>query len=162
MWEPYGDVTDAPTHGSSNGGGQRFGTMEIDALCAYGVSAYVHELTNERCDNAIARDNFNIDTYFPPALKKQYHIDSKGQRRAVTQFLYSMLALGVMCEPNDGEFLPLDKDNGKQLAHWKPSVIQQASLNLKRTPKVEEQPEPDDTPETTEIQNAKDLILGKF
>lgn len=162
MWEPYGDVTDAPTHGSSNGGGQRFGTMEIDALCAYGVASYVHEVTNERCDNAIARDNFNIDTYFPPALRKQYHIESKGQRRAVTQFLYSMLALGVMCEPNDDEFLPLDKDNGKQLAHWKPSVIQQASLNLKRTPKVEEQPEPDDTPETTEIQNAKDLILGKF
>lgn len=164
IWEPYGEVTDAPTHGSSNGGGQRFGTMEIDGLCAYGVSNYIRELTNERCDNAIARDNFNIDTYFPPELRKQYHINSPGQRRAVTQFLYSMLALGLMVEPNDGEFLPLSKDNGTQLAHWKPSVIQQAKLVRSRPSKEEPNNEEEVTGEAPEQApvNARDLILGKL
>ena len=164
IWEPYGDVTDAPTHGSSNGGGQRFGTMEIDGLCAYGVSSYIHELTNERCDNAIARDNFNIDTYFPPELRKQYHINSPGQRRAVTQFLYSMLALGLMVEPNDSEFLPLSKDNGTELAHWKPSVIQQAKLVRTKSDKEEKKYEEevsDELPGQTPV-NARDLILGKL
>jgi hypothetical protein len=172
IWEPYGEMTDAPTHGSSNGGGQRFGTMEIDALCAYGASAYIHELTNERCDNAIARDNFNIDTYFPGELRKQYHIDSPGQRRAVTQFLYSFLALGVMCEPNDGEFIPLDKDNGAQLAHWKPSVIQQASVQYKKNTNKKQNSVKSNTSEAVEdtvasqeddeFENATNLILGSF
>jgi hypothetical protein len=131
-------------------------------------------LTNERCDNAIARDNFNIDTYFPGELRKQYRIDSPGQRRAVTQFLYSYLALGVMCEPNDGEFIPLDKDNGAQLAHWKPSVIQQASVQYKKNAnKSKKQNHVEiDTPETDEnitmsqeddeFENATNLILGSF
>ncbi len=195
MFEPYGEVTDAPTHGASNSGGQRFGTMEIDALCAYGVSGYIQELTNERCDNAIARDNFNIDTYFPPVLKKQYRIDSPGQRRAVTQFLYSMLALGVVCEPNDNEFLPLSKDNGVELAHWKPSVIQQASVRFNHKKDNSDDAAETSNPmstdeilnnalahsgdtmvdavktsagtmveadEESEVQSARDLILGKF
>lgn len=187
IFEPYGEVTDAPTHGASNAGGQRFGTMEIDATCAYGVSQYIQELTNERCDNAIARDNFNIDTYFPPVIKKQYMIPSRGQRRSVTQFLYSMLAMGAMCEPNDGEFLPLSKDNGLELAHWKPSVIQQVGVRFNR--KKGGAPASDEEVETfvasedigavhqgesmldavktsagssDSIQNARDLILGKF
>lgn len=132
MGEPYGEVTDAPTHGSSKRGGQRFGTMEMNALCAYGTSSYIQELTNERCDNAIARNNLYVDTYLPPKLRKQYHIDEPGQRRAVTQFLYTMLALGVMCEPHDGEFVPLSYTNGSDLAHWKPSVLQRASINYKK------------------------------
>lgn len=129
MGEPYGEVSDAPTHGSSKGGGQRFGTMEMDALCAYGTSAYIQELTNERCDNAIARNNLYVDTYLPAHLRKEYRIKDKGQRRAVTQFLYTMLSLGVMCEPNNGEFVPLSHTNGVDLSHWKPSVLQRGSLN---------------------------------
>jgi hypothetical protein len=138
--------------------------MEMDAICAYGVSAYAHELTNERCDNAIARDNFNIDTYFPPELAKQYHIDSPGQRRAVTQFLYSMLALGIMCEPNDGEFIPLSADNGKELAHWKPSVIQQASMRKESKGESTKEQQEEVSPElpNDEYSNAKNLILGKL
>ena len=138
MGEPYGEVTDAPTHGSSKGGGQRFGTMEMDALCAYGTSAYIQELTNERCDNAIARNNLYVDTYLPGRLRDQYRIEGRGQRRATTQFLYTMLSLGVMCEPNDGEFIPLSHTNGSDLAHWKPSVLQRASVNYMKKDKPEQ------------------------
>ena len=170
IFEPYGTLTDAPTHGSANGGGQRFGTMEIDGLCAYAANNYIHELTNERCDNAIARDNFNIDTFFPPKLAKEYRIDSKGQRRAVTQFLYTMLALGTMMEPNDNEFLPLSNKNGEELAHWKPSVIQQAKLVSTKSDDAEKSgngptfsatSEESTSGESKKI-SAKDLILGKF
>lgn len=163
--EPYTELGDDPTHGSSKGGGQRFGTMEMNAVCAYGASAYCRELTNERCDNAIARNNLHVGTYLPKRLHDKYLIDSKGQRRSVTQLLYSLLALGVMTEPEDGEFLPLDKDNGKQLAHWKPSVLQKASenysnLNVKETVKnIEDVTVSDDTL-LNETESAYDLIMG--
>lgn len=160
--EPYGELTDAPTHGSAKGGGQRFGTMEMDALCAYGVPGYIHELTNERCDNAIARGNFYVDTFLPGKLRDQYRINSPGQRRSVTQFLYSLLALGVMAEPHDGEFLPLSHNNGAELAHWKPSVIQRANTNYMKNysnNNDEEKTEEDKKEEYT--QNARNLILGE-
>ncbi len=160
--EAYGEVTDAPTHGSSKGGGQRYGTMEIDALCAMGASGLIRELTNERCDNAIARNNFYVNNFLPPQLHKQYHIEGSGQRRSVTQFLYEMLALGIMCEPGGHEFLPLSKNNGEELAHWKPSVIQRANVNYMNDyskPKTEEHTE--DT-EEQHRKNARELILGNL
>lgn len=162
--EAYGELTDAPTHGSSKGGGQRYGTMEIDALCAMGASGLIHELTNERCDNAIARNNFYVDAFLPPKLRKQYKIDSPGQRRSVTQFLYSMLALGVMCEPTDGEFLPLSSNNGEELAHWKPSVIQRANPNYMvkyDKDKKEDTTSQEDDEEKLRL-NARNLILGNL
>jgi hypothetical protein len=75
-----------------------------------------------------------------------------------------MLALGVMCEPNNGEFTPLSKDNGKELAHWKPSVIQQASLKRKPKEEPESTPTEDVSQElpNDEYSNAKNLILGKL
>lgn len=162
--EPYGELTDAPTHGSSRGGGQRFGTMEMDALCAMGVSGLIHEMTNERCDNAIARNNFYVDTYLPPKLRKEYMIDKPGQRRSTTQFLYTMLSLGLMCEPTDGEFLPLSADNGEELGHWKPSVIQRANTNYmkKYTDGRKEGESSEESTKGQEIQNARDLILGNM
>lgn len=161
MGEPYGELTDAPTHGSSKGGGQRFGTMEIDALCAYGVPSYIKELTNERCDNAIARTNLYVDTYLPPELRKIYHIDSPGQRRAVTQFLYTMLSMGIMCEPEDGEFLPLSVDNGTELAHWKNSTIRQASKHYKDDLMgTIDMAKPVERNRQEEIDNATKLLLG--
>lgn len=161
--EPYGELTDAPTHGSANGGGQRFGTMEMDALCAMGVSNYIHELTNERCDNAIARNNMYVETFLPGKLREQYRINSPGQRRSVTQFLYSLLALGVMAIPEDGEFIPLSSENGSELAHWKPSVIQRANRNyLNNYANKDEGTEKTEEEVKAERQsNARRLILGE-
>ena len=142
--EPYAEVSNAPTHGSSAQGGQKFGGMEMDALMAYGVSNYIQELTNERCDNAIARTNMYADIYLPHYLRKSFKEEDKGQRRSVTQFLYSMLALGVVAEPQDGEFLPLDKDNGTDLSHWKVNTLRRASskyLNDGSYAEVEEEEE---------------------
>ena len=132
MGEPYGEVTNAPVHGSSHGGGQRFGTMEMNAIGAYGVSAYAQELTNERSDNGIARNNFYVDTYLPPKLRDKYRIEGKGQRRSTTELLYRMLALGVMSEPEDGEFLELSYKNGEQLGRWTPKALKDAKLTYSK------------------------------
>lgn len=159
MGEPYGKVTNSPTQGSSHGGGQRFGTMEIDALCAYGASAYIQELTNERCDNGIARNNLYVDTYLPSRARAEYHIDSKGQKRSVTQFLYSMLALGIMCEPEDGEFLPLNRDNGVDLGRWRMSALRAASRSTegRKPDTTESKPE---EPKLSEEEAALAFING--
>ena len=122
--EEYAKLTDAPTHGASRGGGQRMGTMEIDALCAYDAKDYIYELFNVRADNAIARENFNLDTYFDPKKSKVYKRDSKGQRRAVTELLYTLLALGIMTEADADEIIALSKNNGEDLKHVKGQVIQ--------------------------------------
>lgn len=159
--EAYGEITDAPTQGSSKGGGQGFGTMEMDALCSYGVSGYIQELTNERCDNAIARNNLYTDTFLPKQLGKAYRISGPGQRRSVTQFVYSLLALGVMSIPEDNEFLPLSSENGEQLAHWKPTVIQRANPNYRNNYNADKGGASDaDVEKQDEYKSARDLILG--
>ena len=131
--EPYGEVTDAPTEGQSRNGGQRFGTMEINALSAYGTSAYISEIVNERCDNGIARNNLYAETYLPDNVKKKYKINKRGQRRSVTEFLYKMLALGIMAQPDEDEelqeFYPLSSSNAEDFARWKPSVLRYAKGN---------------------------------
>ncbi len=111
--EPYTTVGNAPTKGTARQGGQRFGYMEVYALCAYGASNLLKEYFNLHGDNAIARSNFNVKTFLPKSRVNQYLIDSPGQRRSVTRFLYTLLALGLYCECDDEEFFDLDGDTEK-------------------------------------------------
>ena len=109
--EPYAALSGAPTKGASNEGGQGYGTMEMDALCAYGASSIIHEAVNECGDNAVARVNLNISTYLPRNPETMLMYGDEGQRRSTTEFLYSLLALGVHAEPTGSEFFPLASDN---------------------------------------------------
>ena len=148
--EKYAAMSDAPPQGAQRGGGQRMGTMEIDALCAYGVSNYIHELTNERADNAIARENFNCKTYFDRKIVKQYLKESKGQRRAVTQLLYMLLGLGIMTECDNNEFIPLSKDNSEQLSHVNGYYLQR-NVGKKFNTKDEDKPSYEDLINTIQL-----------
>lgn len=121
--EPYSLVSGAATEGSSKHGGQRYGTMEMDALCGYGASRFIQECMNECGDNAVARSNVNVDVFAPASVKEDYKLTNKGQRRAVTNFLYSYAAMGVLCEPTNGEFLPLSKLNAEQLYSYRKTTI---------------------------------------
>lgn len=92
--EPYLEITNGPTKSASNKGGQRFGTMEMDALGAYGAAAYIWELMNLRGDNFILRNNMvaeklhrDQDAYYIP--------DNLECRRSAERFVSTMLALGV-------------------------------------------------------------------
>ena len=122
--ERYSKLTDSATKGASHGGGQRMGTMEIDALCAYGASGYIRELLNQRGDNAIAREDFNCKTYFDRKEVKDYIKDEKGQRRSVTQLLYMLLSLGIYTECDNGEIIKLSDKNGTDLSHVNGNYLQ--------------------------------------
>lgn len=142
--EPYVKMSDAPTHGASSSGGQRVGNMEISALAAYGVEDLMHEYLNERSDNGIARNKFNRKKFLSYKLQKFLDEHKKGQRRSVTQLLYTLLALGVYVEPTDGEIIPLTENYEHALSRIVPRKIQRATT--KRRPK----PEPENPEETSE------------
>lgn len=163
--EEYSKLTDAPTRGASRGGGQRMGTMEIDALCAYDAKHYIHEILNERSDNAIARENFNLRTYFDPRIAKKYMIDSPGQRRSVTEFMYTLLALGIMPTSTKGEIIPMSYSNGEDLKHVKGQFIQRelGKNGIKAIKENNEPEEKDDVQDETKI--SKELghqVLSKL
>lgn len=124
--EEYAAIADAPTHGAARGGGQRFGTMECDALCADGASELIQELVGFRGDNAIQRTNVNLSAYLPSEQSAALEINAPGQRRSVTQFLYTMLALGVMFECDDDEFIPLSRYNS-DVGYWTTEYISKYS-----------------------------------
>lgn len=125
--EPYASLSDAPTKGASNAGGQRLGNMEVSALAAYNANGLMHEIMNERSDNAIARNNFNVDTYLNAKLGESLKEEGQGQRRSVTQLVYTLLALGVYTEPTEGEIIPLSKNNHFDLSRPKPQQLRGAS-----------------------------------
>lgn len=160
--EEYSKLTDAPTQGAARGGGQRMGTMEIDALCAYDVPDYISELFNVRADNAIARENFNLDTYFDPRIVKDYKKEEKGQRRAVTELMYTLLALGIMTESDSGEIIPLSKTNGEDLKHVKGQYIQRELGKHGYGKKSTEEEPTESTPENTVSEEVTSSVLSKI
>ena len=96
LTEPYVEKFDAPPKGASNRGGQRFGYMEMDALSAYGASALISELKNERGDNAVARNNLTVSKVHKG---DSYMLDpSTGIRRSVEYFVNLMEAMGVVID----------------------------------------------------------------
>lgn len=145
--EPYAAIAASATQGSSNHGGQKFGNMEMDALCAYGAAELIHELTNERGDNIVARSNLNAQLYLPPSIVDKYLIDSPGQRRSTTQLLYTMLALGAKCECDNGEFIPLHESNC-ELGAWTMRALKEAEVDI------------DYEPENSSVDNELDAALA--
>lgn len=94
--EPYVEKLASPTHGASNSGGQRMAYMEFDAYLAYGASALVHELQNERGDNPVARNNFTVDAVH---TGDGYKVDeSAGIRRSTEYFVNALECLGIVTD----------------------------------------------------------------
>ena len=128
--EPYIEKTSAPTHGSSKLGGQRFGEMEIDALSAYGVSAFIQELMNGRGDNPVARNNLTVK-----AMHKgnNYMLDEKtGIRRSTEEFVNRMEALGVKIEfeeelPNNTKI-----ENAKRITYTAKKLITTTNVGKRK------------------------------
>lgn len=136
--EPYTVIGNAPTKGASAHGGQRFGTMEMDALCAYGASNIIDELVNYTGDNPVMRNNINAEVFLPESIAQDYMVDGYSQRRSTTQFLYTMLALGNVLE-SDGEFVELSKDNSN-IHYYKSRELALAGscINVERNRKSED------------------------
>lgn len=96
LTEEYVVKSARPPSGIGARGGQRIGSMELDALSAYGAAALTHELLNERGDNSIARNNL---TAHAVTGTNDYSIDeSLAIRRSTLSFLAKMEGLGVHIE----------------------------------------------------------------
>jgi DNA-directed RNA polymerase subunit beta len=99
--EDYVKKFDAPTKGSNQGGGQQMGYMEMAAFSAYGASALIHELMNERGDNGIMRSNLTAEALLD---SEAYHLDeSNAIRRATEGFVEYFMGLGIITEFENGE-----------------------------------------------------------
>ena len=83
----------APTRGAANGGGQTIGNMEYSAQLAYGSMNFLHELTNERGDNPIARSNYTVEMLHRG--KKMMLSEKYAMRASTIKFIKYMEGLGV-------------------------------------------------------------------
>lgn len=123
LTSPYVAKTESPTKGASNGGGQRMGYMELDALAAYGAEAMLHEITNERSDNYIARNNFTVQALH--SGDPTYLINEKYGIRRSTEYMFELLkALGIHIE-SDGE---LDLTNLDKRMYYKVRTLLNATF----------------------------------
>lgn len=96
----YSAVNAAPTRGAADGGGQRMGTMEVDALLAYGANDFINEMFHVRGDDPIARNN-----YVAKLLnRKDLIIDEPSMRRSTEQFLSIIEALGFIVDIDGVDF----------------------------------------------------------
>ena len=106
--EPYVKKKDSPTESSAKLGGQRQGSMELDAFCAYGAAGYVDEMINSRGDNSIARNNLTVDAIH---TGNKYKISSGySMRRSTEEFITTMMGLGCKIEFDQGELPNIDRD----------------------------------------------------
>jgi DNA-directed RNA polymerase beta subunit len=112
LTSPYVSKTESPTKGASNGGGQRMGYMELDALAAYGAEELLREITNERGDNYIARNNLTVKTLH--SGDPTYMLDERNGIRRSTEYMFELLkSLGTHIEATEGELNLTDLDKRK-------------------------------------------------
>ena len=106
--EAYTATRFAPTHGGDIGGGQKQGTMELDALLAYGASGFISELLNERGDNFIRRNNLVAD--FIDSSNASTYIDHEDFRTSTVEFQTYLMALGIHMESDEVPSIPTNLD----------------------------------------------------
>lgn len=122
--EDYLVLSDAPPSGKESHGGQRMGTMEVEALIAHGASHLVNTFQNERSDNAVRRNNLHAKAIFrlkdPNTLGKRFVLgytkldktynpyivpERQAVKRANEEFMHKFEALGVHVDFTEGEVL---------------------------------------------------------
>ena len=97
--EQYNQVNKQPPKGARKGGGQRMGEMELCAVAAYGAQAFLHEIMNEKSDNAGARANIHLKALgYDVRVNDEYCVP-----RAVEALLYKLEAVGVHTEIDTNE-----------------------------------------------------------
>ncbi len=121
----YLSMSEAPTKGASKGGGQRMGYMELDAYCAYGATAILHEIMNERGDNYIARNNLAAKTIH--SGNSSYCIDEKYGVRRSTEYLFRVLETAGLKSVFTSNEVNISDDSSKN--YYKNTTIYNAFKN---------------------------------
>lgn len=118
-----------PTKGAKRGGGQSFGSMEINGLMAYGVPNYISELLNQRGDNPYARQLMNMELLGTDATMRESDLEileKVSMRRSTEAFLNLFKSLGVRVEITNPEDNIVDSDdeiNDKKFTYMTSAVI---------------------------------------
>ena len=99
--ERYLARTNAPTKGRKSSGGQRLGSMEVAAYCAYGAKSWLNELFSYRADDGCGRLAFAMDKYYG---QNEYYAQ-ESQRRSVTELVVSLAAMAIDIQGLDGELI---------------------------------------------------------
>lgn len=125
LTSPYVFKTESPTKGASNGGGQRMGYMELDALAAYGSSAVLKEITNERSDNYIARNNVTVKALHSD--DPSYLLNEKDGIRRSSEYMFELFkSLGMSVDMTEDELNLRKPENRK---YYKRRSLLDASLD---------------------------------
>lgn len=123
LTERYTRRGSSPTKGAARGGGQRMGEMEIAAMAAYGVSAYLQEIINERGDNPVARNNFTVEYALDGNPDFLVEADT-AIRRSTEEFIYKLEALGCIVEFTQDELPnPTVAENERRRVYSKKALI---------------------------------------
>lgn len=105
-----------PTKGARRGGGQSYGSMEINGLMAYGVPNYINELLHERGDNPYSRQLMHMNLLGTDEVMRQSDLDTLddiSMRRSTEAFLNLFKALGVRVEIENPEDRIVDVEDSK-------------------------------------------------
>lgn len=123
LTERYTRRGSSPTQGAARGGGQRMGEMEIAALSAYGASAYLQEIINDRGDNPVARNNFTVKNALGGTL--DYLVNpNTAIRRSTEEFIYKLEALGCVVEFTQDELPnPTIEENERRTVYSKRALL---------------------------------------
>lgn len=121
----YVEKTESPTKGSSKGGGQKMGYMELDALAAYGASNLLKEITNERGDNYIARNNLTVKAVH--SGNTRYCLDERYGIRRSSEYMFELLkSAGLNLSFTEDE---LDLNHPEERKYYKKDIIKRADLD---------------------------------
>ncbi|MEK6620708.1 MAG: DNA-directed RNA polymerase subunit beta, partial [Chloroflexota bacterium] len=89
---PYSLITQQPLGGKAQGGGQRFGEMEVWALEAYGAAYILQELLTVKSDDVLGR----VQTY--EAIVKGEDIQPPGVPESFKVLIKELQSLGLSVE----------------------------------------------------------------
>jgi DNA-directed RNA polymerase beta subunit len=95
--ERYLAITNQPTHGAADGGGQSNGEMELSAIGAHGAMEILREAINEKSDNV----NVRINQLLELRGMEPYFDESESATRSSEIFRYYMQVLGVETEVDE-------------------------------------------------------------
>jgi DNA-directed RNA polymerase subunit beta len=107
--EEYAAVTKQPTEGSSRGGGQKMGEMELMSIAAYGANAFLEETLNSVSDNIQARENLTLEALGMQDKRKL----GKSHPESLMQLMYLLETVGVKMQGTEGELPDVSYESSK-------------------------------------------------
>ena len=120
--ETYNECAQQPQQGRANGGGQKFGEMELVTLAAYGATEFLHEAVNEKSDNVGARYNMTAEVLGTSARRAPKR---ECAARANDIIRYELEAAGIYTKVEGEEegIYPIDFETSNQRERFSGNAV---------------------------------------